>query len=178
MNWLDWLVTAFLVISIVNGFREGFVRMGIGMAALVVGFFGASWFGGMAAASLAPYVPSKAGASILGFLVVFFGVLILGALLASVLTRILKIVGLSWFDRILGAGFGGARGLVVLTVVTMALTAFVPGSLPAAVRNSTVAPYVFQASRMLTAATPFELRDRFDDAYQRLRGVWQEATRK
>lgn len=110
MNWLDWIFVVALLISIANGFREGFVRMGIGFAALIVGFFCASWFGGMVAGSLLPYVSSRAVAGIAGYLIVFFGVMIAGALLAALLARMLKIVGLSWADRLLGGGLrAGAR---------------------------------------------------------------------
>jgi membrane protein required for colicin V production len=174
VNWLDWLVAVFLVVSIANGLREGFVRMGIGFAALIVGFFGASWFGGMAAGSLTPYIHSKAGASVLGFLIVFFGVLLLGALVAAFLTRVLKIVGLSWMDRLLGGAFGIVRGFAVLVVITMGVTAFAPNSLPRAVEDSVFAPYVFGASRVVAAATPFEIREGFERAHKELRGLWED----
>jgi membrane protein required for colicin V production len=178
MNWLDWLVVAFLLISVVNGFREGFVRMGIGFAAMIVGFFAASWFGGMVAGSLMAYIDSRPIAGILAFLLVFFGILIAGALLAALITHILKIVGLTWADRVMGGAFGVVRGFVVLVVITLGITAFVPKSLPRAVEDSHLAPYVFGASRMLTAATPFEIREGFDRAYKDLRGFWEEAVNR
>jgi membrane protein required for colicin V production len=178
MNWLDWVLVVFLVVSVANGFREGFVRMGIGFAAMIIGFFTASWFGGMVAGSLMPYIHSKAMAGIVAFLLVFFGVLIVGALIASLLTRVLKIVGLSWADRLMGGAFGAVRGFVVLVVITMVITAFAPKSLPRAVEHSQFAPYVFGASRILTAATPYEIREGFDRAYKDLRGLWEEAVNR
>lgn len=162
MNWLDWAIALFLLLSLVGGFREGFVRMGIGFGALIVGFFSASWFGGMVAGALLPYLPSKAMSAILGFLLVFFGVLILGSLVAALMARLLKIVGLSSIDRLLGGAFGLVRGFVIVVVVTMVLTAFTPRSLPRAVQTSQFAPYVFAASRALTAVTPYEIRHGFE----------------
>jgi membrane protein required for colicin V production len=178
MNWLDWFVIAFLLISIVNGFREGFVRIGIGFAAMIIGFFVASWFGGMVAGSLLAYIHSRPIAGIVAFLIVFFGVLIVGALLAALITRLLKIVGLTWADRLMGGAFGVVRGFVVLVVITVGITAFIPKSLPRAVEDSQLAPYVFQASRVLTAATPYEIREGFDRAYKDLRGLWEEAVNR
>lgn len=175
MNWLDWVLVAFLLISVLAGFREGFVRIGIGFAAMIVGFFMASWFGGVVAGSLSPYIESKAVAGIVAFLLVFVGVLIAGALIAALLARLLKIVGLSWADRLMGGAVGLARGFVVLVVITMVMTAFLPKSLPRAVADSRLAPYVFGASHILTAATPFEIREGFDRAYSELRGLWEEA---
>lgn len=177
MNWLDWLVVAFLAVSAFNGFREGFVRIGIGFAAMIVGFLAASWFGGIVADSLMPYV-ARPFAAIAGFMIVFFGVIVLGSLLAMLLTRMLKLVGLSPIDRVMGGAFGLVRGFVVIVVVAMVVTAFAPKSLPGAVQQSQIAPYVFGASRELSAMTPFEIRDRFGRAYHDLKGLWEEAVQR
>lgn len=178
MNWLDWLIVGFLAISVFNGFREGFVRIGIGFGAMIVGFLAASWFGGIVADSLMPYIDSKPFAAIAGFMVVFFGVIALGALVAMILTRMLKLIGLSPIDRVMGGAFGLVRGFVVIVVVAMVVTAFAPKSLPGAVRHSEIAPYVFGASRALSAMTPFEIREGFDRAYRELKGLWEEAVQR
>jgi membrane protein required for colicin V production len=178
MNWMDWLLIAFFVASIANGFQEGLVRMGIGMMALIAGFFLASWFGGMAGGWVMSYVHAKPLALIIGYLMVFIGVLLVGTLIGALIARMLKLVGLSWMDRILGGAFGVVRGFVVVTVVAMVVTAFAPSWMPKAVNNSTLAPYVLGSARVLSAATPFEIRDRFDRAYKDLRDLWTAATQK
>ena len=47
------------------------------------------------------------------------------------------------------------RGFVVIVVVAMVITAFAPKSLPGAIKQATLAPYIFEASRILTA-TPLK----------------------
>lgn len=168
MNWIDWLLVIFLLISIANGFQEGMVRITIGLIALVAGFILASWFGGLAAAPLMAWVHSEPVASILGYLLVFVGVIILGALIAAVIVRMLKLIGLSWVDRILGGVLGIVRGFVVLAVVTMIVTALAPKWLPTAVNSSRFAPYVLRTSRVLTNLTPFDIRDGFERATQQI----------
>ena len=80
---------------------------------------------------------------------VFCGVLLLGALLGRVLGRFLKVTGLSFVDRLLGAGFGVVRGLLISIAIVLALLAFTPGkSPPNAVVHSRVAPYVIDAARV------------------------------
>lgn len=165
MNWIDWLLIVFLFISVVNGFQEGMVRIGLGFIALIAGFILASWFGGMAAGVVLPFLHSKAAAAIVGYFLVFCGVLILGAIVAAVIVRMLKIIGLSWMDRLLGGVFGIVRGFVIIAVVAMVVTALAPRWLPGAVNSSTLAPYVLRASRVMTALTPFDIRDGFDRAY-------------
>jgi membrane protein required for colicin V production len=178
MNWMDWLLIAFFVGSVANGFQEGLVRMGIGIMALIAGFFLASWFGGMAAASLMPYVQVKPVASLMGYMIVFIGVLLLGTLLGALTARMLKLVGLSWMDRLLGGAFGLVRGFVVVTVVAMVVSAFAPSWMPKAVNDSKLAPYVLRSARVFAAATPFEIRNGFNRAYKEFRDLWTAATQK
>jgi membrane protein required for colicin V production len=168
MNWIDWALIIFLLISVANGFQEGMVRITIGLIALIAGFIVASWFGGLAAAPLIPWVQSKGVASILGYMIVFFAVIIAGALLGALLARMLKLIGLSWVDRLMGGVLGVVRGFIVLAVVTMVVTALAPKWLPNAVSGSTLAPYVLGASRVLTNLTPFDIRDGFHRAYAEL----------
>ena len=178
MNWMDWLLIAFLVGSVANGFQEGLVRMGIGIMALIAGFFLASWFGGMAGGWVMPYVHVKAVAGLIGYMIVFVGVLLVGTLLGALIARMLKLVGLSWMDRILGGAFGVVRGFVVVTVVAMVVTAFAPSWMPKAVNDSKLAPYVLGSARVFAAATPFEIRHGFDRTYKEIRDLWTAATQK
>jgi membrane protein required for colicin V production len=171
LNWLDILILAFLAASIIGGWKEGFIRIGIGFVALILGFLGAAWFYGLAADPLIPYVKSKAVANFLGFQIIFVGVLITGTVIAAVIARVFKLVGLSFVDRGLGAAFGAVRGAVVIVVVTMCLMAFAPPSLPAAVERSQFAPYIFAGSRFLSSMTPYELRHGFNQTFDRIQGI-------
>jgi membrane protein required for colicin V production len=169
MNWVDWMIVGFLAISVIGGFAEGFVRIAIGFAALIFGFLFASWFHGVAGGWVEPYIHTKAVANLLGFLIIFIGILVLGALIAAVINRVFKIVGLSWLDRLIGGAFGAVRGVLVLAIAALLLSAFFPKSLPAATSQSQLAPYVFSASKLLSAITPYEIKNGFEQSYQDLR---------
>lgn len=176
MNWLDILILLVITLSVVSGFTQGFVRIGIGFGALVSGFLLASWFYGLPAAWFADYFSSRSFANIAGFVLIFAGVMILGALLASALSRVLKIAGLSWADRLFGAGLGFIRGLVVVVIGLMILTAFTPRP-PAAVVRSQVAPHAMRAARVLSTITPFEIKNGFHKRYSQLDELWRSAAR-
>ena len=171
MNWLDWLIIAFLAVSVIGGWKEGFIRLGIGFIALIVGFIGAAWFYGLAADPVLPYVKSKALANFIGFQIIFLGVVVTGGLLAALIARMFKLVGLSFIDRVLGAGFGAVRGAVIVIVVTMCVMAFAPRSLPAPIETSRLAPYIFTGSRMLSSLTPYELKHGFNQTFDNIQGI-------
>jgi membrane protein required for colicin V production len=179
MNWLDIALVIVLVSSVAAAFSKGFVRESIGLAAAFIGLFCGVWFYRMPSEILKPYLASREAANLCGFLLIFLGVILLGWLLSRVVRMVVKVVGLSWLDRLLGAAFGAARGVIICVGVITAIVAFAPGkdskSPPQAVVNSRLTPYLIDAAHVLTMAAPKELRDEFARRYEQVKRVWEDA---
>lgn len=168
---LDWIILTILMGSIVSSFLKGFVREAISLGSAVVGLLIASWFYSTAGALVAPYVKTQDVASLVGFAMIFFGVLFLGAGVSFLVNRFLEVVQLKGFDRLLGAAFGFARGWVVGSVLFMILTAF-----PVQIENvqdAKLAPYLLASARVLVLATPASLKAKFRDGYQKVQEFWK-----
>ncbi len=178
MNWLDIALALVLAASVIAGFARGFARVGIGLAATVVGLILGIWFYGTAGAFLLPHVSSRGLANFIGFLLVFFGILLAGSLIGWILAKLLKWAGLGWLDRIMGAGVGLLRGLIISIALVMALVAFAPKPPPRSVVESRLAPYIIDAARVLAAVAPRELRDGFQSGYERVKKIWSDAVQK
>lgn len=169
LNWVDWVILIILLVGVINGFREGMVRLVVGFGALIVGFLAAAWLNGLVAGYLSPWIANRMLAVFAAYGLIFMAVMVLGAVIASVIVRMFRLVGLTPVDRILGAAFGGVRAMLGLIIVTMVVMAFIPNRLPGAVRQSEFAPYVIRASRVVSAMTPFEIRSGVEKAYNTLR---------
>ena len=178
MNWLDIVCGIIILASVAAGFKQGMIKIGIGLAAFVVGFLAASWTYGIAADYVSGFIHSRPAANIAGFLIVFCMVLVIGAIIAAILSRMLRLVGLGWADRLAGAAFGGIRGFLVAVVLVMALLAFTPGTVNGAVAHSRLAPYVVGASRVIAEATPHEIKDGVREGYDRVHDLWKDALKK
>ena len=178
MSWLDFIFGILICVSVVGGFTKGFIRIGIGFIAALVGIVLASWFYGTAAGWLLPYVTSPGVANILGFLTVLAIVLTFGSLVSLLLVRIFKLVGLSWLDRLLGGIFGAVRGLLISVALLMILLAFAPARTHDAVVDSYFAPYVMESAHLLSAVTPFELKDGFRKGYEEIKKAWDATIKK
>ncbi|HLY16523.1 MAG TPA: CvpA family protein [Bryobacteraceae bacterium] len=179
MNWLDIVLLIVLVLSVVTSFSTGLAREVVGLVSMIAALVLAIWFYGTAGSLMLPFVSSPGVAHFCGFLIVFFGVLILGGIVGRLLGRMMKAVGLSFFDRLLGAGFGLVRGLLISISVVLALLAFTPGkSPPDAVVHSRVAPYVIDAARVFAAMAPRELKDGFRKSYGQVKTIWGNALKK
>lgn len=165
MNWLDYLLLAILLFSTIMSARKGFSREVIGLAAALFALVGGMWFYGLAGSFLLPYVSSPRVANLLGFLLVVFGVLLAGALLGWIVNRFLRTVGLSFFDRLLGAGFGLLRGLLIAITLLTAYMAFGPEvdsqTVSESMLHSRIAPYVLDASHLFVTIAPMELKSGF-----------------
>ncbi|HUI54552.1 MAG TPA: CvpA family protein, partial [Bryobacteraceae bacterium] len=176
MNWLDVVLLLILVVSVVASYRKGLSRELIGLASVVAGLLLGSWFYGSVAAYLAPHLSSRKTANFLGFLIVFCGILMLGALVSWILGKFLKVTGLSFFDHVLGAGFGILRGTLIGVALLMAVLAFSEsGKPPDSVVHSRVAPYVAGAARIFVAMAPHELKEGFRKTYGQAREAWERA---
>jgi membrane protein required for colicin V production len=178
MSWLDFVFGIIIIASIAAGFSKGFVRIGIGFIAALVGIVLASWFYGTAAGWLTPYVSSPGIANFLGFLTIFALVLTFGALVSMLLVRLFKLVGLSWLDRLLGAVFGVVRGLLVSVALLMIMLAFAPTRTHNTVVDSYFAPYVMESANLLSAIAPFELKDGFRRGYVEIKKAWEDTMKR
>ncbi|PWU09550.1 MAG: hypothetical protein C5B51_06070 [Terriglobia bacterium] len=179
MNWLDVVLALILAASVLTSFRKGLSREVIGLASVCLALLLGSWLYGSVGGYLAPYFSSRMVANFLGFALVFGGVLVAGAVVSGVIGKFLKITGLSFFDHVLGLGFGAVRGLLIAIAVVMAIMAFAPGEgPPASVVNSRLAPYVAGGARVVSAIAPHELKEGFRKTYTRVKSAWDKAAQR
>ena len=180
MNWLDIVIVLVLAFSTLHSLRKGFSREVIGLGASVLALVLAMWFYGLAGSFVAPYVDSPRVANLLGFILVVVGVLLCGSMLSWIVSRFLRTVGLSFFDRLLGGAFGLVRGLLILIALLTAFIAFGPhvgtGTTPSAVVKSRLAPYVLEASGYAVVLAPMELKKSFRKYYSKVEAALAEST--
>ena len=175
-NWLDWVLAAIAVASIVTAMLKGFVRELISLAAVVVGLVVAALGYGRAASWFEDLTKSHDIALGLGFLSLFLATLIVGALVSYLALKLIKAAGVEWFDRFLGGVFGLVRGLLVDCVLLLALVTF--AIKPQAVQQSTLAPYVTAGARVLALAMPGSLRTQFQQGFEKFRQGLIQSDRK
>ncbi len=178
MNWIDGLLILVVALSILSGFAAGFARVGVGFIATILGIFLGFWCYGIVGEYVLDYVSSRAIANLVGFFAIFVGLALVGAIVGAILARFFKWAGLSWFDRLLGGAFGAVRGIVIAIALVTVLLAFAPSPPPHSVTDSKVLPYVSEASSVLAAMTPHEIKDAFRDTEDKAREAWSENARR
>ena len=178
LNWLDFVIILSVGFSTAEGIAKGFARVGLGLAAAILGVVLGIWFYGTAGYFFLPYVSHSGIANFIGFSIIFVGCIIAGALLGNGLARLFKWAGLGWVDRILGCIFGTLRGLIACIALVLILIAFSPNPPPRSVERSHWAPYLVGAANVFAEMAPRELRDAFFESYNELKKVWDQAIPK
>ena len=178
MSLLDLLLAVIVAGSVMSGFRAGLARTTVGfvsaIAAVVFGF----WFYAVPAAWFRERIGSETAANLFGFFLVVAVTLLAGGLLGQLLSKIFKWTGLSWLDRILGAGFGLVRGALVAVAFVAVLMAFTPKPIPNWMTGSALLPYAVEASDWCAAVAPYQVKEAFAVSLREIRQLWKEEVEK
>ena len=181
MNWLDAVLLFILALSVIAGFRKGLSRQIVGLVSVVAAILIGLWTYGLAGGWLqqVAHISSRHAANFAGFGLVFCGVMLLGSLLGFVIHKFLKVTGLSFFDRVLGAGFGVVRGTLIAVALILGIMAFsAEGKPPESVVHSRMAPYAVGAARVFAAMAPHEMREGFRRSYGQVKSTWEKTIEK
>lgn len=159
MTIADWMICAVVLLNVVAAAVQGFFSEALTMAGLIVGYIVAAWKYRSLAEWLDRFFKNPWLAEILGFLIIFFAILLLFGLAARLARWIMKEAGLSNFDRFLGGVLGLVKGGLMVAIILMGMTAFAPTS--KFLQNSQLAPYFLVVGRAAIWLAPSELRARF-----------------
>ena len=118
MTWFDYGVLTVLGLSLLLGALRGLVREMVSLAGWIAAFVLATAFSGIVAVQM----PESLGpllSGLLGFLLIFIGVLLASGMLGLVLSLLVRAVGLGFLDRLLGAAFGVVRGVAIVLLAVL-----------------------------------------------------------
>ena len=159
MSPADWIILVLVLINVISAAMQGFFAEALSMAGLIVGYLGAAWQYQRLAQWLGTFLKNDWLAEILGFLIIFFAVVLLFAIAGRIARWVMKEAGLSGFDRFLGGVLGLLKGGLMVAVILMGMTAFTPTS--KLLESSQLAPYFLLVGRAAIWLAPSQLRSRF-----------------
>jgi membrane protein required for colicin V production len=172
MNAFDIVVGVILVYGLIRGLFRGLVKEAASVIGALGGFLAAYSFYGIVAGYLSGVVSSPAYRNLLAFLIIFCAVVVVVNVLAIVIKYLLKIVFLGWLDRLGGVVLGFVKGALIVAVIFLALTAFLPKGTPL-IRDSLTAPYVALASEKLATVVSSDIKREFAAKLDELKKAWK-----
>jgi len=163
VGWLDIALAVILLVTFVTGLIKGLVRELVGVVAAAAGFLLAARWYGKAAAALGSLIHNPAVAKFLGFVLVFLAVVVLGALVAAVLSKLMA-GPLKLANHLLGGVFGFVEGMLICGAFVFALLVFPVNR--DALSASRLAPYCYGLTKVMVGLIPKSLKDEFASAYR------------
>lgn len=119
MTSFDYAVLAIVGLSILLSVWRGAVRELLALASWIIAFLTAQAYGAMVSGFLPATLENPSLRVLTGFVIVFASVLVITALVALLVSKMIRAVGLGLADRALGAVFGLLRGMLIVLILVL-----------------------------------------------------------
>jgi membrane protein required for colicin V production len=121
---------------------------------------------------LSRWISNTGYLNIISFLIIFCGLFLIISILGVIIKYLLNITFLGWVDRICGAGFGVMKGILIVSVLLMIFTAFLPKKTPM-IKDSLLAPHVILISEKMVKVVPKDMKSEFTVKLDELKKIWK-----
>jgi membrane protein required for colicin V production len=173
VNALD-IITALVVgFCLIRGIFRGIIKELTSIIGVFIGFYGAYIYYPILARWLSDLIANRSYSHIISFFLIFVTVLLAVGFVGMILRHLLKAAALGWADRILGGTFAMVKAVLIVSVLLIALTTFLPENAPV-IKNSLLAPRVSAISEKLVAVVPGEMKERFRNNIKALKISWKK----
>lgn len=155
MNPLDWVFAITLAISTVTAFMRGLILSVLSLAGLLLGILAATFYSPRMVPYLLRWVGTAALARVAAFLLILLCVYLLAALIGRLLRGACSAVGLAFLDRLGGAAFGFARGVLLLAALLLPFSPWLQQL--RVTKTSVLMPYLLPAAHGISFILPRNL---------------------
>ncbi len=173
MNPLDVVIVVIIAFTLIRGIFRGLVKEVASIIGVFAGYYAAYTYYKPTGKYLSQWIGNPSYLDILSFILLFCGSFIAISLLGILLKNLLRIAFLGWVNKLGGAAFGFLKGMLIITVLLVALTTFMPKGSPL-VSKSQLYPHVTMLSEVMIKFVPPEMRKMFDDKIKELKKTWNK----
>lgn len=119
MEMIDWGILVLIAISTLIGLWRGAVREIISLATWVIAAIVGFKYNHLLIPFYSAFTAHETLQLIASFLTLVILIVIIGTILGVTLSEAISKIGLGMLDRVLGLGFGGARGILIIALVIL-----------------------------------------------------------
>lgn len=119
MTWVDYSILFVFALSVLVGIWRGFTREILSLLTWVAAFIAAVLFSDLMAARLEKHIGDPALRGAAASALVFFGVLVLGAVISHFLVVAVRDSRFSPADRTIGGGLGLIRAVILVSLFVL-----------------------------------------------------------
>jgi len=172
MNPLDMVIIVILGYTLIRGIFRGLVKELSSIVGVMAGFYAAYTYYPFLAGLLARWISNSGYLNIMSFILIFCIIFILISIAGIIIKYLLNIAFLGWVDRICGAGFGIIKGILIVSVVLISLTAFLPKGAPI-IKNSLLSPHVTLISEKMVKVVSKDMKQLYEAKAKEFKKAWK-----
>ena len=160
MNAFDIVVIVIVSFCLIRGLFKGVIGEMSGIIGVVAGFYGAYTYYPLITVYAEKWIENSVIRNLTAFFLLFCAILIIVSLISVLIRKFLQLVFLGWVDRTFGLVFGAAKGILVVSVLFIMITTFLPKS-SNILTGSKFFPYVAKVSKAMTVFVSKNVRSDF-----------------
>lgn len=173
MNGFDIAMVVIISFCLIRGLFKGFIGEISGIIGVVAGFYGAYTYYPMITPYAEPWINSPGVRNLMAFFLLFCAILIAISFISLLISKVLKLVFLGWVDRTFGLAFGAAKGVLVVSVLFIMITSFLPKN-SNILTGSKFSPYVADVSRAMIVFVSKNDRVNFLKQLEGIQKFWRQ----
>ena len=166
------ITVAVLAFCVIRGIFRGLIKEVSSIVGVMAGFYAAYTYFSDLAGLLSGWISNESYLNILSFLILFCLIFFLVSIIGVVIKYVLNIAFMGWFDRTCGAAFGLVKGILIVSMLFIIFTAFLPQGAPL-VKNSVLAPHVNRISEKMIKVVPKDMKREFSAKVEELKKDWK-----
>ena len=124
-NQVDIVILIITLLSSVFGLWRGLIKEVLSLLTWIAALLVSRVYSESLAGLLSGMIENEGIRYVTAFTLLFITVMLLGTLLTSLMSKLLTVSGLKLADRLLGAVFGIARGVIIVLVILFITSMFV-----------------------------------------------------
>lgn len=172
MNLFDIVILVIIGFCLIRGGFRGLIKELSAIVGVFGGFYSAYTYYPLLAKLLSRWISDVGYGNILSFLIIFCSVFLIISILGIVIRYVMNLVFSGWVDHVGGAVFGLLKGALIVSVLLIALTAFLPKGAPI-IQDSMLCPYVSKFSSAMAKVVSEDMKQQFIVKYEALKKGWQ-----
>jgi membrane protein required for colicin V production len=170
-NTLDIIFLVLTGASVLYSLIRGFVREVFSLLALIFGFIAASYGYAIPAQWLEAWGANETVAKIIAFIALLILSVFVISWVGKGFSRLVHKMDLSWADHAGGAAFGFLKAMLLIAILLLVLTAFLPPK-TRILSESKVSPAALAVARVLLLFVPQNLHDLYLEKEKDLKEHW------
>jgi membrane protein required for colicin V production len=172
MNPFDIIVVIILAYCVIRGLFRGLIKELASIVGVIAGFYTAYAFYTQLSKILSAWITNASYLNILSFLIIFCLVLIIVNLFGMLIKHLMNIAYLGWIDRSGGFLFGAIKGILIVSVLFIILTTFLPKGAPV-LKNAVLSPHVSSVSEKLVNLVSEDMKRQFTKKIEEIKKAWK-----